>query len=59
MIRVLIADDTLIAREGWKKIFEETVDDMKVVDEAILIEDIPRKWSNSKPDILLNVSQVV
>jgi DNA-binding NarL/FixJ family response regulator len=52
MIRVLIADDTLIAREGWKKILE-TVTDIEVVGEVTLAEDTPRKLEELKPDVLL------
>lgn len=51
-IRILLADDMLIAREGWKKILK-TVGDIKIVGEATLAEDIPRKLEELKPDVLL------
>jgi len=52
MIRVLLADDTLIAREGWKKILDEAKD-IEVVGEATYALEISRKVSDLKPDIVL------
>lgn len=51
-ITVLLADDTLIAREGWKRIFE-TADDIKVVGEAESAQETPRKVLELEPDVLL------
>lgn len=51
-IRVLLADDTLIAREGWKRILE-TAGDMEVVGEARTASETERRVRELKPDILL------
>lgn len=51
-IKVLLADDTLIAREGWKKILE-TVNDIEVVGEAKTAAETKRKVKELRPDILL------
>lgn len=51
-IRVVIADDTLIAREGWKRILE-TVGDIEVVGEAITAQETPKKVRELQPDVLL------
>jgi DNA-binding NarL/FixJ family response regulator len=51
-IKVLLADDTLIAREGWKKILE-TADDIVVVGEVTLAHETPHKVLELQPDILL------
>src|SRR6187397_3195582 len=51
-IRVLIADDTLIAREGWKRILE-TTDDMEVVGEAKKAVETIRKVKELEPDVLI------
>lgn len=51
-IKVLLADDTLIAREGWKKILE-TADDIEVVGEAESAQETPRKVLELAPDVLL------
>ncbi len=51
-IAVLLADDTLIAREGWKRILE-TADDMEVVGEAVSAQETPRKVLELVPDVLL------
>jgi len=51
-IRVVIADDTLIAREGWKKILE-TTSDIDVVGEAKTAAETLRKVKEIQPDILL------
>ena len=50
-IKVLLADDTLIAREGWKKILE-TANDMEVVGEAKSAAETKRKVKELGPDIL-------
>ena len=52
MIRVMIADDTLIAREGWKTILD-TVEDIVVVEEATVAQEILPKMTKSQPDMLL------
>lgn len=51
-IKVLLADDTLIAREGWKRILE-TTKDIEVVGEAKTAVEVHRKVKELKPDILL------
>ena len=51
-IRVLLADDTLIAREGWKRILE-TASDMEVVGEARSAAETKRKVRDLQPDVLL------
>jgi NarL family two-component system response regulator LiaR len=51
-ILVMIADDTLIAREGWKKILE-TVADMQVVGEAETAQETPQEVRELRPDVLL------
>ena len=52
MIGVLTADDTLIAREGWKKILE-TVDDIEVIGEATSAQGTPIEVLEAQPDVLL------
>jgi DNA-binding NarL/FixJ family response regulator len=51
-IKVIVADDTLIAREGWKKILE-TANDIEVVGEAKTAIETKRKVKELDPDILL------
>lgn len=51
-IRVLLADDTLIAREGWKKILE-TEEGIEVIGEAITAQEVPQKVRELQPDVLL------
>jgi DNA-binding NarL/FixJ family response regulator len=51
-IRVLLADDTLIAREGWRTILE-TDDEMDVVGEAVSAQETLRKVRELKPDVVL------
>lgn len=51
-IRVLLADDTLIAREGWKKILE-TASDIDIVGEAETAAMTVDKANELKPDVLL------
>ena len=51
-IKVLLADDTLIAREGWKKILE-TVNYIEIVGEAKSAAETKRKVKELQPDILL------
>src|SRR6185436_9768704 len=51
-IRVLLADDTLIAREGWKKILE-TASDIEIVGEAETAAMAVNKANVLKPDVLL------
>lgn len=52
MIRVLIADDTLIAREGWKRILE-TVEEIEVIGEVTTAQETPSKVRELQPDVLL------
>ena len=52
LIKVLLADDTLIAREGWKRILE-TADDIEIVGEAETAQETPRKVLELAPDVLL------
>src|SRR5262245_41359132 len=51
-IRVLLADDTLIAREGWTKILE-TEEDIDVVGTAFTATDTLYKVDLLRPDVLL------
>lgn len=51
-IKILLADDTLIAREGWKRILE-TAPDIEVVGEAETAAETSRKVNELKPDVLL------
>ena len=51
-IKVLLADDTLIAREGWKKILE-TAGDIEVVGDAKTAAETLRKVKELGPDVLL------
>jgi DNA-binding NarL/FixJ family response regulator len=51
-IKVLLADDTLIAREGWKKILE-TANDIEIAGEAKSAAETKRKVRELQPDVLL------
>lgn len=51
-IRILIADDQLIAREGLRGILESEKD-ILIVGEAITALEVPQKVLNTKPDIVL------
>jgi DNA-binding NarL/FixJ family response regulator len=51
-IKIFLADDTLIAREGWKRILE-TVDDIDVVGEAQTASETVEKVREVKPDVVL------
>lgn len=51
-IKVIVADDTLIAREGWKKILE-TADDIEVIAEISQVETLPQKVSELSPDVVI------
>lgn len=52
IIKVLLADDTLIAREGWRAILE-TNEDIIVVGESTTAHETPRKVDEHHPDVLL------
>ena len=51
-IKVLLADDTLIARQGWLRILE-TAYDLEVVGEAVTAQETPRKVLELQPAVLL------
>jgi DNA-binding NarL/FixJ family response regulator len=51
-VRVLLADDTLIAREGWKRILE-TANDIEIAGEARSAAETKRKVKELQPDVLL------
>lgn len=51
-IKVFLADDTLIAREGWKKILE-TAGDIDITGEAGTAALTIEKVNKLKPDVLL------
>jgi DNA-binding NarL/FixJ family response regulator len=51
-IRVVLADDTLIAREGWRKILE-TEDDIEIVGEVTVPQETLQKVRTLRPDVLL------
>jgi DNA-binding NarL/FixJ family response regulator len=52
IIRVLLADDQLIAREGFRKILESEKE-VQIAGEAITALEVPRKVDESSPDIVL------
>lgn len=52
VIKVFLADDQLIAREGWKRILESSKD-IEIIGEAITAHEAPRLVNESQPDILL------
>lgn len=51
-IKVLVADDTLIAREGWKRILE-TEESIEVIGEAITAQEVLQKVRELRPNVLL------
>jgi DNA-binding NarL/FixJ family response regulator len=51
-IKVFLADDTLIAREGWKRILE-TSENILVVGEASNAHEVSQKIKELNPDIVL------
>jgi DNA-binding NarL/FixJ family response regulator len=51
-IKVLLADDTLIAREGWKKILEP-LEDVEIVGEATAAQETLAKVKDFQPDVVL------
>jgi DNA-binding NarL/FixJ family response regulator len=51
-ITVMLADDQLIAREGWKRILE-TSEEIKVIGEAATSHEAARKATELQPQILL------
>jgi DNA-binding NarL/FixJ family response regulator len=48
----MLADDTLIAREGWRAIIE-TTEDISVVGEATVVEEVCPAACNLRPDLVL------
>lgn len=52
IIRVLLADDQLIAREGLRRILESEKD-IRVAGEAITALEVPRKVDMVNPDVVL------
>jgi two-component system invasion response regulator UvrY len=52
MIKISIADDHRIVREGLRRILEEA-DDMKVIDEASTGREIIEKVRANRPDVVL------
>jgi CheY-like chemotaxis protein len=51
-IKIFIADDTLIAREGLRSILERE-EALEIVGEALSAQEIPRKVETLQPDVLL------
>ena len=51
-IRILLADDTLIAREGWRRILETDIK-MEIVGESKSAQETPRKVLDLNPDVIL------
>jgi CheY-like chemotaxis protein len=51
-IRVLLADDTLIAREGWRAILQ-TAPGIEIVGEAIVISEVVTQTRSLQPDVIL------
>lgn len=51
-IGILLADDTLIAREGWRRILE-TTDGVCVLGEALVIEEVHSRTQQLRPDVVL------
>lgn len=51
-IQVLLADDTLIAREGWKRILDP-VENINVVGEAETVLEVRKRVAELLPDIVL------
>lgn len=51
-ITVILADDTLIAREGWKRILE-TSEEIKVIGEARTTSQATKIAAELKPDVML------
>jgi DNA-binding NarL/FixJ family response regulator len=51
-IRVLIADDQVIAREGLKKVIE-LADDIIVVGEATVAQEVMNRVQDTQPDVVL------
>ena len=52
IIRVFLADDQYIAREGWKRILD-SVEDIDIAGEAITAHEVPRLVRETKPDVIL------
>ena len=52
LIRVLLGDDQLIAREGLKRILDG-VEDIVVVGEAITALEVPRKVDETQPGVVM------
>ncbi len=51
-IRVIIADDTMIAREGWKRILE-TAEDIEIISEVVFATDLVKKAVELSPEIVI------
>lgn len=53
MIKVLIADDHPLVREGLKKVVDQSTIDIKVIDEASDAHELMEKLRKAKPDIVV------
>lgn len=53
MIKVIIADDHQLVREGLKKVVSQSTIDIKVVDEASDAHELMENLRNNTPDILV------
>lgn len=53
MIKVLIADDHPLVREGLKKVVEQSTIDIKVIDEASDANELLEKLRNTQPSIVV------
>lgn len=53
MIKVLIADDHPLVREGLKKVVDQSTIDIKVIDEAEDAHELMEKLRQTKPDIVV------
>lgn len=53
MIKVLIADDHPLVREGLKKVVDQSTIDIKVIDEASDAHELMEKLRKTKPNIVV------